>query len=57
LNDYALRLTPDQAGALAEELTAVLARWVAEHPSDAPAEGSELVSVLLDVVPLAEWPT
>ena len=56
VNDYALRLTPPQARALAEELGAVLDRWLAAHPAAEPAEGSELVSVLLDVVPLREWP-
>ena len=57
INDYALRLTPPQARALAEELGAVLDRWLEQHPAAEPAEGSELVSVLLDVVPLQEWPT
>ena len=57
INDYALRLTPAQARALAEELSAVLDRWLEQHPAAEPAEGSELVSVLLDVVPLQEWPT
>ena len=57
LNDYALRLRPDQARALADELDAVLSRWMAEHPSDVPAEGTELVAVLTDVVPLKEWPS
>ena len=57
LNDYALRLTPPQARALADELGAVLDRWLEQHPAAEPAEGSELVSVLLDVVPLREWPT
>ena len=57
VNDYALRLAPQQARALAEELSAVLDRWLAEHPPDVPADGTELVSVLLDVVPLREWPT
>lgn len=56
INDYALRLTPPQARELVDELGAVLARWLAEHPAAEPAEGSELVSVLLDVVPLREWP-
>jgi DNA-binding transcriptional ArsR family regulator len=56
LNDYALRLTADQTRRLAEELFAVLDRWLAEHPAERPAEGTELVSVLLDVVPLREWP-
>lgn len=56
VNDYAFQLTPAQAAELAVELTAVLERWHAAHPADAPADGSELVSVLLDVVPLREWP-
>jgi DNA-binding transcriptional ArsR family regulator len=59
LNDYALRLRPEEARALVAELDAVLARWVAAHPSDAarPGDAGELVSVLLDVVPLREWPS
>ena len=57
LNDYAMRLTPAQARALTDELNAVLSRWLAEHPAEVPAPDTELVSVLLDVVPLQEWPT
>ena len=57
INDYALRLTPQQAREMADELNAVLERWVSDHPAERPVEGSELVSVLLDVVPLQEWPT
>ena len=57
LNDYALRLAPDQARALARELNDVLTRWLQAHPAEQPAEGTELVSVLLDIVPLKEWPT
>jgi DNA-binding transcriptional ArsR family regulator len=56
LNDHVLRLRPDQARALADELNAVLARWMDEHPSDVSAEGTELVEVFTDVVPLKEWP-
>ena len=56
LNDYALRVRPEQARALVSELNAVLQRWMDAHPSDASAEDGELVSVLLDVVPLKEWP-
>jgi DNA-binding transcriptional ArsR family regulator len=56
LNDHVLRLRPDQARAVADELNAVLARWMDEHPSDVPAEGTELVEVFTDVVPLKEWP-
>ncbi len=56
LNDYALRLTPEQARALARELGEVLDRWLASAPADVPADGSEQVSVLLDIVPLRQWP-
>lgn len=57
LNDHVLRLRPEQARELADELNAVLARWMDAHPSDVPAEGTELVEVFTDVVPLKEWPT
>ena len=57
VNDYALRLRPEQAQALTEELNGVITRWMEEHPGDVPAEGAELVSVLMDVVPLTEWPS
>jgi DNA-binding transcriptional ArsR family regulator len=57
LNDHALRLRPDQTRALADELDAVLARWMQEHPSDVPAAGTELVGVFTDLVPLKEWPS
>jgi DNA-binding transcriptional ArsR family regulator len=56
LSDYPLRLRPEEARALADELDAVVSRWMSEHPSDAPADGTELVFVLTDVVPLKEWP-
>ena len=57
VNDYALRLRPDQARALQQELFAVLDRWTLAHPTDVPAAGSLAVSVLLDVLPLEHWPT
>lgn len=56
LNDYALRLRPDQAKSLQRELNAVMMRWLADHPADRPTDGTDLVSVLIDVVPLKEWP-
>jgi DNA-binding transcriptional ArsR family regulator len=56
LSDYALRLRPEQAHALAEELGAVVLKWMDAHPADTPVEGTELVGVLIDVVPLREWP-
>ena len=39
LNDHGMRLRPDQARALADELNAVLDRWMTEHPGDQPVEG------------------
>jgi DNA-binding transcriptional ArsR family regulator len=57
LNDYALRLRPEQARALVAELDAVLTRWMDEHPTTADADTGDLVAVLLDVVPLHEWPS
>jgi DNA-binding transcriptional ArsR family regulator len=57
LSDYALRLRPDQARALTAELDAVVTRWMDAHPGDAPADGTELVFVLTDVVPVKEWPS
>jgi DNA-binding transcriptional ArsR family regulator len=57
LNDHAMRLRPDQARELADELDAVLDRWVTEHPADQAADGTELVVVLTDLVPLEEWPS
>ncbi len=56
LNDYALRLTPEQAGRLARELTDVLDRWTADHHASMPVDGGELVSVFVDVFPLKRWP-
>ena len=57
LNDYVLRLRPEQARALVAELDVVLNRWMDEHPTDAGPDTGDLVSVLLDVVPLKEWPS
>lgn len=57
LNDHGMRLRPEQARELTDELDAVLDRWMTAHPGDQPAEGTELVFVLTDVVPMKEWPT
>jgi DNA-binding transcriptional ArsR family regulator len=62
LNDYAMRMRPEDAVAMADELTAVLARWsdASAPPTpdpDADGEpGSGLVIVHLDVLPLSEYP-
>jgi DNA-binding transcriptional ArsR family regulator len=55
LNDYVLRLRPDEARALADELTAVLSRWRDNSP-DVPTPGTEMVLVDLDLMPLNEYP-
>jgi len=55
LNDYVLRLPAEEAKAMADELTAVLARWRDRSP-DVPTEGTEMVLVNLDVLPLKEYP-
>lgn len=57
LNDYGLRLRPEQARDLADELGAVLQRWLTEYPGDVPAEGTELVFVLADILPVRRFPT
>jgi hypothetical protein len=57
VSDYALQLRPDQARALADELDAVVTRWMDAHPGDAPADGTELVFVLTDIVPVTDWST
>ena len=56
-SDYVLRLRRDQVRELSAELSAVLTRWLDTHPGDQPAtEGTELVVVLTDIVPLKEMP-
>ena len=55
LNDYVLRLRPDQARALADELNAVLGRWRDSSP-DVPTPGTEMVLVDLDLLPQKEYP-
>jgi DNA-binding transcriptional ArsR family regulator len=55
LNDYVLRLGPDDTRALAAELNEVLARWRNRTP-DVPTPETEIVSVTLDVLPLKEYP-
>jgi DNA-binding transcriptional ArsR family regulator len=57
LNDYGLRLRPEQARDLADELGEVLKRWLTEHPGDVPVEGTELVFVLADILPVRRVPT
>jgi hypothetical protein len=52
LNDWALRLSPAATRELTEELNGVLARWRAEREEP----GQPLVSVLLDLFPLPEYP-
>ncbi|MDP5184123.1 helix-turn-helix domain-containing protein [Blastococcus sp. BMG 814] len=54
MSDYVVRVRPDQARALADELGAVLERWMDEHPAATPAEGTELVFALVDIVPVRD---
>jgi DNA-binding transcriptional ArsR family regulator len=56
MSDYALQLTPGQARELTDELDAVVTRWMDAHPGNEPAEDTELVFVLTDIVPVKEWP-
>lgn len=56
VSDYALRLTPERTRALADELDTIVSRYAVEHPAEEPEPGSELVAVLVDVVPLRDWP-
>jgi len=62
LNDYAMRMRPEDATAMADELNAVLARWSDASESataDPHADGESdtgLVLVHLDVLPLSEYP-
>lgn len=51
LNDWVLRLTPQQTRDLAAELSAVLERYRAEEPED---EDLPVLTVLLDLFPLQE---
>ena len=57
LNDYGMRLRPEEAQELAGELGAVLQRWMDAHPSGTPTDDTELVFVLLDLVPVRRYPS
>jgi DNA-binding transcriptional ArsR family regulator len=57
LNDYTLRLRPQEARAMAAELNDVLKRWLTAYPAEQHADGTELVTVLLDILPLTKWPS
>lgn len=56
MSDYVVRVRPEQARALADELGAVLERWMDEHPAATSAEGTELVFALVDIVPVRDLP-
>ncbi|MFE9612173.1 helix-turn-helix domain-containing protein [Streptomyces sp. NPDC006012] len=58
LSDRALRLTPDEAVALREELWAVIARYAGDAPeSDArAAEGAARVGVIVQILPELDTP-
>jgi len=50
LNNVSLRLTPEEATRLIEEVTAVLDRYRRDHDADAP-EGAEHVAATFNVLP------
>ena len=57
LSDYTMRMRPEAATAMADELNAVLARWRDGDVDPAePASDTELVLVHIDVLPLTEYP-
>lgn len=51
LSDYLLRLTPDEARTLAVRLHAVVREFRYDRPDVTPPEGTESVSVILQVLP------
>lgn len=55
LSDSVLRLTVDQIARLSAELNAVLAQWDLET-AEPGTDGTNLVSVFTDVVPLTDYP-
>ncbi len=56
LSDWGLRLTADEARAMAREVGQVLDRWSTRALDREPPAGSERVRVHLDVLPLRDWP-
>jgi DNA-binding transcriptional ArsR family regulator len=56
LSDWALRLTAEETRELGRQLGEVLDRWAEERADRRPADGTELVRVHLDLLPLKEWP-
>jgi DNA-binding transcriptional ArsR family regulator len=57
LNDYGMRLRPEEARELSAELHALMQRWIAAHPGETPVEGTELVFVFTDLVPVRRYPS
>ncbi|WP_197370447.1 helix-turn-helix domain-containing protein, partial [Streptomyces clavuligerus] len=51
ISDWLLRLTPEEATALGEELQAVVDRYRQDLPGAATPEGAERVSVILHLLP------
>ena len=54
LSDYAVRLTPQEARQMTEEVYAVLDRWAAEHRE--PRPGTEAVGFFTAVLPIGGIP-
>ncbi|MET9554462.1 winged helix-turn-helix domain-containing protein [Streptomyces sp. NPDC006645] len=58
ISDWALRLTPEEAVDLRQELHALLARYRADSPdtADAAPEGTERVSLITQILPELDMP-
>ncbi|GFH37566.1 ArsR family transcriptional regulator [Streptomyces pacificus] len=58
MSDWALRLTPEEATALRQELGAVIARYRRDSPGAAPSapKGSERVAVVTQILPELDAP-
>lgn len=54
LSHYALRLTPEEAGRLRDELVAVARRYRRDVPGAPAPDGAEALSLVLHVLPQAE---
>ena len=56
LSDWGLKLTADEARAMAREVGQVLDRWSATAADREPPPGCQRVRVHVDVLPLTDWP-
>jgi DNA-binding transcriptional ArsR family regulator len=56
VSDWLLRVTPEEAAALHEELRAVITRYRKDTPETAAPEGAERLSVILHILPEPDTP-